>query len=100
MEFSELSPLLTKTEKQAQIRKEKKELYTKISNEIMNETYWENELALWSNYTTELTSEGGEFGVINSAQKATAVRINKHLHTQLHYNAIASLNDTDDDWED
>lgn len=100
MEFSELSPLLTKTEKQAQIRKEKKELYTKISIEIMNETYWENELALWSNYTTELTSEGGEFDVINSAQKATAVRINKHLHTQLHYNAIASINDTEDDWED
>ncbi|EHC9865720.1 protein beta [Vibrio alginolyticus] len=100
MEFSEVSPLLTKSEKQAQVRKEKKELYTKISKEIINEHYWESELALWANYTTELTSEGGEFGIINSAQRATAVRINKHLHTQLHYNSIAEINDTDDDWED
>ncbi|ANS83974.1 hypothetical protein VSVS12_00138 [Vibrio scophthalmi] len=99
MEFSKVSASLTKSEKQAQIRKEKMELYTLIAKQIMTESYWENELALWANYIIELTSKGDEFG-INSAQKATAVRINKHLYTQLHYNSLDVMGDTDDDWED
>ncbi|WP_432460229.1 beta family protein [Agarivorans sp. QJM3NY_25] len=99
MEFSETSPSLTKSEKQAQIRKEKKELYTLIAKKIMKEPYWENELALWANYIIELTSESDEYG-INSAQLATAVRINKHLHTQLHFDSIEMISNTDDYWED
>ncbi|MFA0426642.1 beta family protein [Vibrio sp. 10N.222.51.C5] len=99
MEFSEVSESLTKSEKQALVRKEKMELYTLISKQIMKEPYWEDELALWANYIIELTSKGDEFG-INSAQKATAVRINKHLYTQLHYDSLDVMGDTDDDWED
>ncbi|MEF1284873.1 protein beta [Vibrio sp. M250220] len=99
MEFSTLSASLSKSEKQAKIRKEKMELYTLIAQQIMEEPYWEDELALWANYIIELTSKGDQFG-INSAQKATAVRINKHLYTQLHYNSLDLAGDTDDDWED
>ncbi len=99
LEFTELSDSLTKSEKQAQIRKEKMELYTLISKQIMREPYWEGDLALWANYIIELTSKGDEYG-INSAQKATAVRINKHLYTQLHYDSLDVIGDTDDDWED
>lgn len=99
MEFSETSESLTKSEKQALVKKEKKELYTLISKQIMAESYWEGDLALWANYIIELTSKGDDFG-INSAQKATAVRINKHLHTQLHYDWLEDIDDTDDDWID
>jgi len=65
----------------------------------MREQYWESNLKLWANNIIELTSVGDDFG-INSAQKATAVRINKHLYTQLHYNSIDFNEDTDEDWED
>lgn len=65
----------------------------------MEEPYWENDLGLWSNYIIELTSKGDDYG-INSAQKATAVRINKHLYTQLHYEFSGEITDTDDDWID
>ncbi|NOH84667.1 protein beta [Vibrio sp. 03-59-1] len=99
MEFSDTSPSLEKNEKQAALKKEKKELYTLISKKIMAEPYWEENLGLWANYIIELTSKGDDFG-INSAQKATAVRINKHLHTQLHYDSLDEFGDTDDDWED
>jgi hypothetical protein len=81
------------------VKNEKKELYTLISKEIIASDYWEPELKLWANYIIELTSKGDDFG-INSAQKSTAVRINKHLHTQLHYDSIDGIEDTDDDWID
>ena len=43
---------------------------------------------------------GDDFG-INSAQKATAVRINKHLFTQLHYDDyFTETANTDEDWVD
>ena len=91
----ELSDSLASTEKKAA----KKELYTSIAKKIMEEPYWEADLALYSNYIIELTSQGDEFG-IDTAQKATAVRINKHLHTQLHYDLVDGVIDTDEDWID
>lgn len=81
------------------VRKERKMLYTTIAKNMMLEPYWEKDLQLWSNYIIELTSKGDEFG-INSPQKSTAVRINKHIHTQLYYDHIEDLNDTDDEWVD
>lgn len=99
MEFSEISPLLVDKDRKLAIKKEKKELYTLISQKIMSEPYWEKEISLWATYIIELTSKGDDFG-INSAQKATAVRINKHLHTQLHYDSVGDSGDSDDDWVD
>lgn len=98
-EFSKSLDDLTPEQKKAALKKEKKELYTKISQEMKLEQYWEDDLALYSNYLIDLTSQGNAFG-IDSAQKATAVRINKHLFTQLHYDDDYDATDTDDDWED
>jgi len=99
MVFSDHLSLLDGEEKKLATKKEKKELYTLIAKKMMEEPYWEKELSLWATYIIELTSKGDDYG-INSAQKATAVRINKHLHTQLHYDLVEGLEDTDDDWED
>ncbi|RUO42423.1 beta family protein [Idiomarina aquatica] len=86
-------------EKRNQHKTERKLLYTEIACEIMKQEYWEPELALYSNYLVEVTAKGDDFG-IDSPQKATAVRINKHLHTQLYYDNIDDAQDTDDDWVD
>lgn len=65
----------------------------------MEQEYWSENLHLWGTQMIELTSKGDKFG-INSAQKATAVRINLHLYTQLHYNDELESIDTDEEWED
>lgn len=80
-------------------KKQKKLLYTEIASDTMLQDYWEASLALYSNYLIELTAKGDDYG-IDSPQKATAVRINKHLHTQLYYDNITEIQDTDDDWID
>jgi hypothetical protein len=64
----------------------------------MQQDCWESELKLWANYLIELTSQSDEYG-INGPPKATAVRINKHLYTQLHYGDEKEY-DTDEEWED
>jgi len=99
MEFGDGTDFLMHDDPKIAAKNEKKELYTQISKEIMKEDYWEPELKLWANYIIELTSKGDDYG-INSAQKATAVRINKHLYTQLHYDSINDIEDTDEDWVD
>ncbi|WP_436907130.1 beta family protein [Enterobacter kobei] len=78
---------------------EKEELYSLCAKEIMEQEYWSENLHLWGTQMIELTSKGDKFG-INSAQKATAVRINLHLYTQLHYNDELESIDTDEEWED
>ena len=98
MEFGKSDSLVVSEKKEA-LKEEKRELYTTISKAMMLEPYWESDLKLWATYIIELTSKGDDFG-INSAQKATAVRINKHLYTQLHYGSENEIGDTDEDWVD
>ncbi|MFG1483486.1 protein beta [Halobacteriovorax sp. HFRX-2_2] len=97
MELNGNSGISDPEERKQADKKEKQELYTLIARDIMAQEYWED-LDLWANYAIRLTAEGDDFG-INTAQKATAVRINKHLFTQLHYGSVEEI-DTDDDWED
>lgn len=78
---------------------EKQALYSLIARKIINEQYWEPNLKLWGTQLIELTSKNDAFG-INSPIKATAVRINIHLHLQLHYGVKIGSIDTDDDWTD
>lgn len=78
---------------------EKEMLYTSIAKEISQKDYWIPELRLWGTQMIELTAQGEKYG-INSPQKATAVRINIHLHNQLHYHAGGDVVDTDEDWID
>lgn len=79
---------------------EKEELYTLIAQKIIGADYWKENLAVWGTQVIELTSKGDMLG-INSPIRATAVRINIHMHQQLYYGApIDDLIDTDEDWED
>ncbi len=78
---------------------EKEELYTLAAKDIMKQDYWNPELRVWGTQVIEFTSKGEMLG-INSPMRATAVRINIHLHQQLYYDAPAGLLDTDEEWED
>lgn len=78
---------------------EKEHLYCLCAREIMQQEYWSKSLHLWGTQMIELTSKKEKFG-INTPQKATAVRINLHLYTQLHYDYVLEEIDTDEDWED
>ena len=78
---------------------EKEILYKRCAIEILEQAYWQPELFLWGTQMIELTAKGEKYS-INSPQKATAVRINIHLYTQLHYNDDISEIDTDEDWVD
>ncbi|WP_024548882.1 beta family protein [Siccibacter turicensis] len=78
---------------------EKEHLYYLCAKEIMEQEYWSKSLHLWGTQMIELTSKKEKFG-INTPQKATAVRINIHLYTQLHYDYVLEEIDTDEDWED
>jgi hypothetical protein len=79
--------------------KEKEELYKKCALELMAQNYWMKDLYLWGTQMIELTAKGEKYS-INSPQKSTAVRINIHLYTQLHYNDNINEIDTDEEWED
>lgn len=78
---------------------EKDRLYTKIAQELIKESYWIKDLHVWGTQMIELTSIGDSFG-INNPMKATAVRINLHLHHQLYYDSPIELIDTDEEWQD
>ncbi len=66
---------------------------------MMKSDYWIKDLKAWGQQMIEKTAEGNKYG-INSAQKATAVRINLHLYQQIHYFEEISELDTEEDWED
>ncbi|EHH1218514.1 protein beta, partial [Vibrio parahaemolyticus] len=78
---------------------EKEELYQQAAQEMMKADYWIKDLKAWGQQMIEKTAEGDKYG-INSAQKATAVRINLHLFQQIHYFEEISELDTEEDWED
>ena len=79
---------------------EKVRLYSEAARDVMSAGYWDSNLKLWGTQLIELTAKGDKFGIGNPA-KATAARINIHLHNQLMYNAPEEefLN-TEEDWTD
>tara|TARA_R100000322_G_scaffold35296_1_gene22642 strand:+ start:5761 stop:6879 length:1119 start_codon:yes stop_codon:yes gene_type:complete len=78
---------------------QKEKLYTLIAQEIMTLEYWRDDLRLWGTQVIEFTSKGDEWG-IRSPGRATAVRLNIHLHQQLYYDTPDYLGDTDEEWVD
>lgn len=61
---------------------------------------WIDGLQIWGTQMIERTARGDTFA-IESPVKATACRINIHLHQQLYYGKpVEDLLDTDDDWTD
>lgn len=73
--------------------------YIEIAKEIKESDYWIPELRLWGTQQIELTAEANEFAIY-SPKKSTAVRINIHLYTQLHYNSAYEEMNTDEEWVD
>ncbi|GGF65852.1 hypothetical protein GCM10011332_19930 [Terasakiella brassicae] len=65
----------------------------------MQQDYWNDDLRVWGTQIIEYTSKADSVGISNPA-KATAVRLNIHMHQQLYYDTPAKLVDTDEDWED
>lgn len=77
---------------------EKVELYKRAAIKLMKMDYWIKDLFLWGTQLIELTAKNDKMGISNP-MKATAVRINIHLHQQLHYDVVDVV-DTDEDWQD
>lgn len=74
--------------------------YQRVAARTMTSDTWDDGLNLWGTQLIVRTAQG-EPTAINSAQVATAARINIHLHQQLLYGAPPSeVHDTDDDWSD
>jgi len=78
---------------------EKERLYRAVAKELISQEYWNPQLRVWGTQMIEKTSLGDKYG-IDSALKATAARINMHLHQQLYYDAPDELTDTDESWVD
>lgn len=77
----------------------KDSLYQEAAIELKSQEYWIPDLPAWGRQMIEKTAAGDPYG-ITSAQRATSVRINLHLHQQLHYFSDPDDIDTEDDWED
>lgn len=73
--------------------------YQSMARAALGSNYWNQNLRIWGTQMIERTARGDEFGITSPA-RATAVRINIHLHQQLFYNNPADLLNTDDDWVD
>lgn len=61
---------------------------------------WDPMLKLWACQMIERTAYGDDKGGISSPNRSTAVRINMHIHRQLHFGDQKGFYDTDEDWED
>lgn len=78
---------------------DKEELYKEAAIEVINSDYWMPSVAVWGVQMIELTAIGDPYGITN-AGRATAARINMHIHMQLHYDELIESVDTDEDWVD
>lgn len=66
---------------------------------LMSSPIWDKKLRLWGCQMIEKTAFGDETG-ITSANRATAARINIHIHQQIYYGRGDELYETDEDWVD
>lgn len=73
--------------------------YQEMAKNVMRSARWDPNLRVWGTQMIERTALGEE-NAITSPPRATAARINIHLHRQLHYGDRAGLYDTEDEWVD
>jgi len=74
--------------------------YFNAAAELVASDSWDPNLKIWGTQWIERTAKGDVYA-ISSPAKSTAVRINIHMHLQLHYGApLEEVLDTDDEWED
>lgn len=80
-------------------RKTRLRQYQSMAQEVMKSSQWDPEIRIWGTQMIERTALGDE-NAITSPPRATAARINIHLHRQLHYGDPVGLYDTEDEWVD
>lgn len=80
-------------------RAEKHQSYREQAALTIASEAWDGQLRLWGTQMIERTAAGGDFAITDPS-KATAVRINMHLHIQTYYDQPEQMHDTDEDWED
>lgn len=74
--------------------------YKELAGDLMkSEGVWDPNIRIWGTQMIEKTQLGESSG-ISSPARATAVRINLHLHRQLWFDDPIRLYDTEDDWTD
>jgi hypothetical protein len=73
--------------------------YQPVALATIESDTWNPDLRIWGTQMIERTSQGDEFA-ITSPVRATAVRINIHLHQQLFHDQPENLLNTDDEWVD
>ncbi len=73
--------------------------YETMARNLVAESYWDPALRVWGTQMIERTALG-DTTAITSPARSTAVRINIHLHRQLHYGDHFGLYDTEDEWVD
>lgn len=74
--------------------------YQQQADRLMQDSEaWDPSLRLWGTQMIERTALG-DSNAISSPARATAVRINLHLHQQLFYGDSDGLHSTDEEWTD
>lgn len=73
--------------------------YQDMAIAVMSSPQWDPAIRVWGTQMIERTALG-EANAITSPPRATAARINIHLHRQLHYGDSIGLYDTEDEWVD
>ncbi len=73
--------------------------YSEVAAAAIKSPQWDPKLMIWGTELIQRTAVNAP-GSINSAAKSTAVRINLHIHQQLHYNNPTDLYSTDEPWQE
>lgn len=67
---------------------------------ISNKPVWQPVMPIWGTQMIERTAKGDKFAIV-SPVRATAVRINLHMHRQIHFdNPKQAFEEMDDEWVD
>ena len=74
--------------------------YQKAATSLMKKSYWQKHMRVWGTQMIERTSLSDPYAITSPA-RATAVRINLHLHRQVFFsNPADAIKFTDDEWVD
>jgi Beta protein len=75
--------------------------YEEAANELINnKPVWQPVMPIWGTQMIERTAKGDKFAIV-SPVRATAVRINLHMHRQIHFdNQKQAFEEMDDEWVD
>jgi hypothetical protein len=83
----------------AYYRREEDQSYIAAAGAVIADPAWQDDLFIWG--TNEIRRAAtGDISNLHYPQRWVAVRINVHLHQQIHYNSPGALLATDEPWVD